>query len=96
MGIKTPEMVAEEEGINVEELKTQKEEQQQKEIENAVAMSNQFPQEEKESKKKKPEEKSVKFENDLEKELYTQIQNRAKDIKKALDLYKRGQLDNIS
>jgi hypothetical protein len=88
MGIKTPEMIAEEEGINVQELKKQKEENQKKEMEIAAAQpqkENGFP----------PEQKAEKYENELEKEFDTYIKERTKNILSALDQYNNGELKKI-
>lgn len=101
MGIKTPEMVAEELGINVEELKAQKEEQEAKEMEKfeaQAAMSN--PQDKKEEKPKPKEKKddklkAEKYENEFEQDLDQQLKKKAKEISDALDLYKESKLDKI-
>ena len=99
MGIKTAEMVAEEEGIDVNELKRQKEEAEDKEMAKFEAQNSfgndEEPNREKEEKKEVPEQKAVKYENDLEKELVTAIKTRTKELTAALDQYKKGELDKI-
>lgn len=51
--------------------------------------------EEPEEMEEEVEEKSMKFENDLEKELVTVIKQRGRELLKAMDQYKKGELDKI-
>ena len=90
MGLKTPEMIAEAEGINYEEVKKYKEEQEDKEIDkmkfqSALATPYQ------DDKGLKAE----KYESRLEKELVLGLKQRAKEINQAFDLYEKGQLGKI-
>jgi len=101
MGIKTPEMIAEEEGIEFDKVKEYKEENDAKELEKAQAQGTQFNQSFNEGKEpfkkeeKKPEVKADKYESELEEELVTAIRERGKEIKAALEQYKKGQLDKV-
>jgi len=105
MGLKTSMMVAKEEGIDVEELKKQKEEAEEKEnakFEKQNSLSNPFGNEEEENPEEKPKEKKEKkevekksFDNPLEKELVTAIKTRTKELMSALNQYKKGELDKI-
>ena len=99
MGLKTSIMVAKEEGIDIEELKKEKEEEEQKEMdkfEQQNSFNNSFGNEEKEEKpKEKKEVEKKSFDNPLEKELVTAIKTRTKELMSALNQYKKGELDNI-
>lgn len=46
-------------------------------------------------KPKDADEKSMKFDNDLEKELVTVVKSRGKELLKALEQYKNGELDKV-
>jgi phage portal protein BeeE len=97
MGIKTPEMVADECGIDYAKVKETKEtllEDTQKHTDASV------PTHEKEAAKdeKKEEKANVKseqFESELEKELVTQVRSRGQEILKRLDAEESGALKNI-
>jgi hypothetical protein len=92
MGIKTAEMVAEEEDIDVAELTRQKEEQEQKMMEREQGMANNgFGNKEKDDK---PEVKS-KLQSDLEKALVTDIKTKAKKIEEAFNRIEEGSLQNV-
>ena len=104
MGIKTPEMVAEEEQIDLSKLKQQKEEQEKKEMErinneqgqNNFTSSGNDKKEDNGKAEKKAKDKDP-FDNSLlEKEMLEQINQRAKDVKKALDNYTAGSLENVN
>ena len=104
MGIKTPEMVAEEENIDVTELTRLKDENADKEMARAQATNgfNGFDDpknkkgnlDHKEKKNKKQNIKS-KLGGELEKELKLQITQKASQITKALDSIDSGALSNV-
>jgi len=97
IGIKTAEMIAEEEGIDVTELKKQKEESEEKEMQK-FERENSFNQEqpaEQPKKEKKPEQKSVAYENDLEKEIVMNLKKKSKEILGAIKQLNKSELDKI-
>jgi len=92
MGIKTAEMIAEEEGIDITKLKAGKEEERQQRMEE----NNQgFEMGEEKEDKPKNDLKAEVFENQLEEELVTAMKSKAKELEKALDLYKNGPVNDI-
>jgi phage portal protein BeeE len=86
MGINTPKLIAEEEGIDYSEIESYKEEEHEREVEKmqVQARQNNF---------NNPEQKS--FDNDLEEELVTGIKKRSKELMSALDGFKKGALNEI-
>ena len=102
MGIKTADMVAEEESINVEELKKSKQEADDLEmdkLEKQVGFGNDNEDfgnsEKKEKKEDKTGTKSEPYENNFEKDLSIAVKNRSKKMLEMLDLYKDNSLDKI-
>ena len=90
MGLKTPEMIAQDEGIDFEKVSDYNEEQENKEIDK-MKLQQSFAFQEDNNNNLKAE----KYENELEKGLVTGLKERAKDIEKAFDLYEKGPLKNI-
>ena len=106
MGVKTAEMVAEEWDVNVEELKKQKEENAQNEIEKEKQMidinnpESEDPKEKEDKEDKNPKKPELKakdpFANTkLEKELLSQITTNANKVLKALKKQTDGALENV-
>jgi phage portal protein BeeE len=104
IGVTTPEMICEEEGIDYQKVKAYKDERDAKELEKANAQAIRFNQSFNPDNKPSPNmpaqvgEKALKaesFENDLERDLVTMIKDRAKQLEQALDQYKNGELDKI-
>ena len=98
MGLVTPEMVAEEEGINYEEVKKYKEEQSKEAMNLAQAQGTSFNQTingkpEDKDKKENPKKESLKSitpETPVEKEISKIINDKSKKLIKALDNLKNG------
>jgi len=107
MGIKTPEMVANEEGIDMTELKKSQEEADAKEMAKFDAEQGAKsgagdkpafggkPKDDKKEEPKKEDTKSVKSESELEEELVNQIKKKALEMKKALEQVGVGSLENV-
>ena len=99
MGIKTPEMVAEELGIDFTDVKIYNEEQEAKEMELMDKSQQDNPLDKKEDKKENPKKKAHNkkdIENtDLEKKLTKRIETRGKKLIKALEQIDKGDLKNI-
>lgn len=85
MGVKTSEMVAAELGINVDELKMGKEEARQRRREDMEAQAGAFD-------KSRFDASQKSFENDLEKELVISLEDKTKQLKRSLDVFKQGQI----
>ena len=96
MGIKTPEMVADELGIDTTVLEasmTKKEEKEMEKFEQQNQLSGfdkeeQFP-------NKNPDVKAIKYENDLEKELVTNLKQKSKEIINSIKKLDKSELDKI-
>jgi phage portal protein BeeE len=102
MGIKTPEMVAEEEQIDLVKLEEGKEKQREQEAEkmnNEMQQNNNFGKKKEEKKEDKSEKKSKDIDpfanTELEEEMLKQINESADEVKKALDQYTKGSLENV-
>jgi len=99
MGVKSPEMVAEELQIDVSKLREHNEEKEERELNkyDREQQSNNFYSQkpvEKEDKKKEAVGKKS-FESKVEKEFNKAIKLRTKEMIKALDAYKKGSIENI-
>ena len=98
MGVKTPEMAADELGIDTTELEASRAKKEENDLatmekQSAIGGGNEEGGMTPEKKKNPFDKKS--FENDLEKELVTAIKSRSKELLEALDMYGAGELDNI-
>lgn len=106
MGVMTPEMIADEEGIDYERIKAHKDEQHERDVEKASAQANRFQQnigqdkKENSNDKEEPttlqeEMKAEAYENDLEEELVKQIKKRSKQLTDAIGREQNPELDKI-
>lgn len=92
MGISTPELIAEEEGIDYGKLESYQEEKHEREMDKMKAQFS-FNNENSFNPKDDIDKKS--FDNDLEKEMVVEIRRRSREIMKSLDTLKGGDIDRI-
>ena len=99
MGVKTPEMVADELGIDTTKLEASQEKKDAKDMEKFEAQSGMTKQDDEADEKvfppKKEETKSVTYENELEKELVTNLKRKGKEILAAIKRMDKSELDKI-
>lgn len=91
MGLKTPEMIANDEGIDYEQVKAYKDEQEAKEVDKLKLQQSFAFQQGDNSNNLKAE----KYDNQLEEELVKGYKARAKQIEQAFDLYEKGPLSKL-
>lgn len=88
MGIKTPEMVAEEERIDIKKLKQQKDEASQKEVDKEIDIQS--------ASQKDTKFKAEQAESELEADLVKQVDEHAKLVMEQLEKHKDGALTRIA